>query len=266
MEQQIEHNNDSIAILQRAQQSSEILGWLAEQITVLAEAMGETMTPARLKIYIRDLSDLDCSQLQIAFARARRELKFFPKIAEVRELAGKGQKQEADAEARAAWDTILDFTSKYIQSDPHGNYRIDQGVRRTPPPVLSQRILDTVRRTGGWKVYKCMDSDDMPFTQKRFFGEYEAWHAVQHIPLDGLIDTQDVLALDSPKQSSQPARVQQVKADQIVNVCAKNISGPMTEVQIRDRREILRQQAQLMRSGRTSTQQGECRSLAPRND
>src|SRR5437868_10495428 len=117
MEQQIEQNNDSMTILQPAQPSSEILGWLAEQITVVAEAMGEPMTQARLKIYIGDLSDLQRYELEIAFARARRELKFFPKIAELRELAGQGEKQQADAEARAAWDELSKFVRRYVSND-----------------------------------------------------------------------------------------------------------------------------------------------------
>src|SRR5438046_110079 len=175
MEYRTKQSNVSLQISQPAPKQSALLGWLAEQVTILAESMGEAMTPSRLRIYAGDLADIEHKQLEIAFTRARHELKFFPRIAELRDLAGKGQKQEADAESRAAWDTILDFTSKYIQSDPQGNYRIDQGVRRTAPAVLSQRILDTIRRTGGWKVYKCMDLDDMPFIQKRFFGEYDAW-------------------------------------------------------------------------------------------
>jgi hypothetical protein len=62
--------------------------WLLEQLTILAEAMGESLTPSRLEIYLTDLADLSREQLEMACWRARRELRFFPKIAELREFAG----------------------------------------------------------------------------------------------------------------------------------------------------------------------------------
>jgi hypothetical protein len=248
MEQQIEHNNDSMTISQHAQRSSEILGWLAEQITVLAEAMGEPMTQARLKIYIQDLSDLDRSRLEIAFTRARRELKFFPKVAELRELAGQGEKQQADAEARAAWDELTKFVRRYVSNDVFGNFGPQHGSYPKAFPKLSHRILDCVRRTGGWKAYACMSHDDFPFQQKRFFEEFLAWQAVQHVSLDRLLETEDVLALASPKQSSEHAAHERAKAARIVDVCLKSVPSPvpMTEAQLRDRREMLRQQAEFV--------------------
>jgi hypothetical protein len=59
-----------------------------EQLTIVAEAMGEPLTASRLQIYAKDLSDLSVEQIVLACLRARQELKFFPKIAELRELAG----------------------------------------------------------------------------------------------------------------------------------------------------------------------------------
>jgi hypothetical protein len=62
--------------------------WVMEQLTILAEAMDQSLTTSRLQIYLSDLCYLEQRQLELAFWRARRELKFFPKIAELRELAG----------------------------------------------------------------------------------------------------------------------------------------------------------------------------------
>jgi hypothetical protein len=261
MEQRIEHNNDSLTTSQPAQQSSEILGWLAEQITVLAEAMAEPMTQARLKIYIGDLADLERSQLEIAFARARRQLKFFPRIAELRELAGQGAKQQGDAEARAAWDVLLKFVSKYVSNDVHGNFGPEHGWYSTFPK-LSDHILDTVRRTGGWKAYKCMGAEDLPFVQKRFFDEYASWTAVEHVPADRMLVTGELPALPQPKHEPESAPAKRIAADRIEHVALKKIPEPMTEVQLRDRREVLRQQADFVRRRYTATRQGECSSLA----
>jgi hypothetical protein len=54
----------------------------------LAIALGEVVSPERLRIYAQDLvTDLSKEQLTAAFGRARRECKFFPKLAELREYA-----------------------------------------------------------------------------------------------------------------------------------------------------------------------------------
>jgi hypothetical protein len=66
----------------------ELLDWINDQLTILAEAFGETLTEQRQEIYCSGLADLDQTHLKIAFRRACCELKWFPKLAELRELAG----------------------------------------------------------------------------------------------------------------------------------------------------------------------------------
>jgi len=66
----------------------EHLDWINDQLTILAEAFGETLTEQRQEIYCGGLAKIPQNQLQIAFRRARYELKWFPKLAELRALAG----------------------------------------------------------------------------------------------------------------------------------------------------------------------------------
>jgi hypothetical protein len=66
----------------------ELLEWINDELTVLAEAFGEPLTEQRQEIYCAGLADLHQDQLRIVFRRARYELKWFPKLAELRELAG----------------------------------------------------------------------------------------------------------------------------------------------------------------------------------
>src|SRR6516225_5452511 len=86
--------------------------WLIDELTVLAAAMGHSVTAERLRIYARDLStDLTREQLQTALMRARRELKFFPQISELRELAGANEAQRRHVEAEEAWN----FANRYLR-------------------------------------------------------------------------------------------------------------------------------------------------------
>jgi hypothetical protein len=61
--------------------------WIGEQLSILGEAFGEPLTRERLKIYAADLEDIEPRQLAIAFRRARQELRFFPRIVEIRNFA-----------------------------------------------------------------------------------------------------------------------------------------------------------------------------------
>jgi hypothetical protein len=65
----------------------EFLEWINDELTILAEAFGEQLTEQRQEIYCSGLADLHQDQLRIVFRRARYELKWFPKLAELREFA-----------------------------------------------------------------------------------------------------------------------------------------------------------------------------------
>jgi len=164
--------------------------WLGEQITILAEIFGEFMTPARLKGYVANLADLPIEQLKTAFRRAAKECKFFPKIAELRELAGADPEEQKEAEAHHAWDVLLNYVDTWIHPDPEGCYGPEQGCRSAPPPTLEQRILDCARRLGGWRRLKTASEDDVPFLKKDFLEEYMRWEGVNHISTDRLIAAQ----------------------------------------------------------------------------
>ena len=66
----------------------EFLEWIHNELTTLAEAFGEPLTDQRQDIYFGGLADIPQDQLRVAFRRARYELKWFPKLAELRGLAG----------------------------------------------------------------------------------------------------------------------------------------------------------------------------------
>jgi hypothetical protein len=141
------------------------LAWIIDQLTLLAEAFGEPLMPQRLELYVRDLCDLTPEQLRIAFQRARRELKFFPKIAELRALAGETRKELTEAGAIAAWHAVLDLISKWgVDRWEHASYG--------PPPELGARTEYAIRIVGGLnRINRCSDSE-FGYMQKQFC---DAW-------------------------------------------------------------------------------------------
>jgi hypothetical protein len=239
MDTGIEPKNDKITT---SQPSTPLFRWIGEQLTVLAELFGESVTAARLKAYSANLVDLDLSQLEMAFLRASRDLKFFPKVGELRELAGAGLMQ-LEAKAHAAWDTVMDFCNRYVHSDIHGGYVVDQGCRLLPPPRLEQRILDCVRLCGGWRGFKTADDGDRPFLKKEFIEEYLRWEAVSRFDASQFCLPPIVQKFLGSGDDAKPAKPQPESTPATFG--AKPMPQLLADAEINDRMEVLRQQAEI---------------------
>jgi hypothetical protein len=136
-------------------------------------------------------------QVDAALDRCVHECRYPVRLPDITQRITGMEVPRAEAEMRAAWDVAIQFVEKYVGNDPEGNYgpefgrygsrRVGYDEHGNPKyqaatyPKLPQRILDCVRRTGGWEQYKCMEIDDQPFQQKRFFEEYQAWLAVENV-------------------------------------------------------------------------------------
>ena len=140
---------------------------------MLAEAFAEPLTEERMEIYIRALADVPQDRLRISFQRALRELTWFPKVAELRNLADanaeSGSKEaEAKVEADAAWTYVNDYLRKW-GVDQFALYSKDG--KQTPPP-LDPRADYALRRIGGFQALHQMDISRMPFVYRDFCEAY----------------------------------------------------------------------------------------------
>ena len=214
----------------------ELQEWLIEQLGILAVTHGEPITPERLRLYADDLlCDLSKEQLQTALIRARRELRFFPRIAELRDLAGMNAKEAQQVEANAAWE----YANGYLQR--HGVVKYDLEDR----PALPPRIEYALRRIGGLWGLNQVTTESYPFKYKEFCEAYElarvadffALQLEEKYPVKQLLgDSQRQLA---DGKAHKRVSVQPTSRPQFL---AKKIPEPPTESQVRDRREMLRQQ------------------------
>jgi len=162
METTTEMETDKLACSQTEMPLDKEL-WLVDQLTVLAEALGECgekVSPQRLQIYAGALADLDQRQLEIAFRRSLTELKFFPKISELRELAGVPKQEQCnEAEAYSAFQSVI----RHLERNG-----IDAGVR-----PLTWRLQYAVRQCGGLATFNNRLADKtFPFLQRDFCEAY----------------------------------------------------------------------------------------------
>jgi len=180
-------------------------------------------------------------QIAESMTRCTRECRFPVRLPDLLQRIPGQEIPQPEAEMRKAWDVLMAFVRKYVGNDVYGSYGPEHGWYPRSYPKLSDRILDTVRRSGGWKVYGCMTDATFPFVERRFFEQYTAWVAVEQVGLGKLLTENPRLQLVAkpmdPKTKMQPKPVRQ-------QVMIKKVPEALTEAQIRDRREMLRQQAE----------------------
>lgn len=142
---------------------------ILDGLVLLANAFAETVTEARLEAYLAALDDLTLEQFSLACNRAMRELKFFPKIAELRTLALGSADERKIVEAEAAWRYVNEYLRKW-------------GVERLPlyrngevisAPRFDERIDYALRRIGGLWALNQVTSTALPFMHRDFCEAYD---------------------------------------------------------------------------------------------
>jgi hypothetical protein len=251
MESQTEQSAARLTISLR-EKPRELQLWLVDQLTVLAEALGEVVTPQRLQIYGADLSaDLSQDQLRLALTRSRRECRFFPKIAELREFAGGSMEDHGKVETEAAWVFAMNYLRRWgVERLP-----LYQSGKRVEAPQLPARIEYAVRRIGGLRGLNQITEESRPFMFKDFCEAYRQAPIaeLQACGLQGRFGAKQLLGTakqltGATDRARQPQDVNATKPTagakptELIPCTPKRIPEPPTDAQILDRREMLRQQ------------------------
>ena len=193
-------------------------------------------------MYAQDLSELARPQLEIAFGRARRELKFFPKISELLELAGAKPEDARKVEADAAWNHALNYLRKWgVDRMP-----VYSGGKRIDAPTLPPRIEFALRRVGGLWGLNQITSESRPFVQKDFTEAY------QQAPIAESLAPQlgsmfgDKKLLGQVKQLMSGAKMDATagtagRASKLPPLTIKRVTDPLGPVQMRDRAAVQKQ-------------------------
>ncbi len=112
----------------------------------------------QIRCYVLGLADLGEEAFNSAILRAIRELKFLPKVAELRELAG--EKRDGESRAIAAWSDVL------------------QAVRLGPYKHVSfeDRLCNAaIRNLGGWPKFHERYCNDEKWVRLDFIKTYKSF-------------------------------------------------------------------------------------------
>jgi hypothetical protein len=212
-------------------------------VGIMAAAFGQPVTAERLRIYADDLlSDLSREQLEIALTRARRELKYFPQIAELRELAGAKPEMQRQVEAEAAWA----WAQNYLRKWGVDHLPIYSGGKKLEAPPIPERIEYALRRIGGIRCLNQVTTESYPFVLKDFCAAYNQAETAYLLAPQLAEKFPDRKLLGEVKQLAGKHAIKarwETKPAKAPSLQQKKIPEPLTEANIRDRREMLRQQA-----------------------
>lgn len=123
----------------------------AQSLAVVAETFGETMSRERVEAYFRALFDLSWPAVDGALQASIRRLKWFPKPAELRDLARGRDPRQVDAWYRRGWDPDAPgFLPGYDgHGSPAGGTDVVRPTRRIGGPSTPERIGEIVKRITG---------------------------------------------------------------------------------------------------------------------
>lgn len=171
--------------------------WIVEQLTILGVTLDTQLSAQRLVLYAQALSDIGRESLALAFVEAGKRCQFFPRPAELRELAvGKADDQQ-EVEAQGAWLWIQDFMRKFW----HADIGIDRRAPNIPPAINY-----TLRIIGGFRALSQMEVGSEPFVQKAFVAAFRLAPMAELMApkLPSLLPTREATKLLSAKAMDKP--------------------------------------------------------------
>lgn len=129
---------------------------LALAIGALGEAYRQPVSEATIRAYEMALVDVPIGAIESAVERAFRERKFFPTVAELRELAGE---LPADSRTVIAWAAVRRAMQQY------GPY---QSIQFDDPAITA-----AIRALGGWeRLDQRLETEEEQWVQRDFAAAY----------------------------------------------------------------------------------------------
>jgi hypothetical protein len=156
--------------------NSKDIGRFGLALAAMAENYDKSMSKAGMRLYFQAVSDLTIEQFEQATSIAVRELKWWPKPAEIREIAGKLKPSERDKKEMLAITTANDANEAWAKALKH----IMDGKARYGGTGIDE-IDHTIRLMGGWPRMSEVKTDEIPFREREFIEKYKTWSQVEQI-------------------------------------------------------------------------------------
>jgi hypothetical protein len=130
--------------------------FLKKLLAVAGEAFDRQISPALGRVYWEGLKHCEAEEVEAALSRAMRELKFFPRLAEILEFI------EGSPRARAelSWAGVLELLRQY-------------GAMKSLMAAVDGATAWAVERMGGMGCLALMSADALRFENKRYFALFE---------------------------------------------------------------------------------------------
>jgi hypothetical protein len=190
--------------------------------------------------WLEMVAEIGPDRFSLALVDAVRISDYFPVIAKIRQCAGVSSEQKKASEADAAWQYVLKYISKGYACDWYTN-----------APALPPRIDYAVRHIGGIHAVNNADDKALTFMRRDFCQAWERYQESSSALTDLLLDApleEKRLELGTGKKMEPKEKPIDVRSA-LLKLCRPiTASIELTDADVEDRREMLRQQAEMLRN------------------
>ena len=142
---------------------------IIDQLVILAEAFGLSISEARMKIYADMLADLPIDKIRAAIVHLIKNRVFagnLPTVAEIREVAE--DKIPLESQVAIAWDKLIYAIQNHC---PYDSVKFDD-------PIISHIVY----LWGGWADLEDWKEHERPHRRREFAKLYEAYAKSGNLP------------------------------------------------------------------------------------
>ena len=133
------------------------------------------LTPVLIRVWCNVFADVPPYQVEAAFNKAERQLKFWPSPAEVFEFISSAENKVGQEQAEQKWQQVREYIRIYYSPDiPPRDHDYEDG-RKQNAPRITERTQRAINAAGGLAYLSDCDRESLQWAKKKFIEEYIRW-------------------------------------------------------------------------------------------
>jgi hypothetical protein len=133
------------------------------------------LTPVLIRLWCNVFADIPPHQVEAAFNKAERQLKFWPSPAEVFGFISIAENKIGQEQAEQKWQQVLEYIRVYYSPDiPPRDHDYEDG-RKQNAPRITERTQRAINAAGGLAYLSDCDRESLQWAKKKFIEEYIRW-------------------------------------------------------------------------------------------
>jgi hypothetical protein len=139
------------------------------------DGLAYPVSPVMVKLWLNVFADVPPHQVEAAFDKAERQLKFWPSAAEVLGFISTVENKMGQEQAEQKWQQVRDYIRICYSPDiPPRDHDLEDG-RKQNAPRITERTQRAINAAGGLAYLSDCDRESLQWAKKKFIEEYIRW-------------------------------------------------------------------------------------------